>query len=140
MYPLSVALSLTSTLVCLGALSADPLAGSVEGSALIDGDRIRDGGRAGEELITAQVRSSWTVRPSVDYALNDHILVGGELGIGWLGVSDEPESSAPRRLTLTPHARLRMDFPLSCALVVEGVLGVGFSVWGEGQGVKALLH
>jgi hypothetical protein len=30
-----------------------------------------------------------------------------------------------------------MDFPLSCAWVLEGVLAAGFSTWGEAQGVSA---
>jgi len=120
-------------------LEATPLAGSVEGHLLVDGGRVRGGGRAGAELVNAELKSSWEVRPSVDYAINDHIFVGGELGIGWLGTTDEAEAGAPRRVTLTPHARLRMDFPLSCALVIEGVLGVGVTTWGESQGARASL-
>lgn len=132
-------LTLCSALLLCGAddLEASPLAGSVEGHLLVDGERVRGGGRAGAELVNAELKSSWEVRPSVDYAINDHIFVGGALGIGWLGTTDEAEAGAPRRVTLTPHARLRMDFPLSCALVIEGVLGVGFTTWGESRGVSA---
>ena len=104
---------------------------------MVSGERARQGDFIGENLISRPLRPSWVVRPSVDKALNDHISLGGELGVGWLGVEDGDEASAHRRLTLTPQARLRMDFPLSCAWVLEGVLAAGFSTWGEAQGVSA---
>ena len=87
------------------------------------------------ELIEATLRPSWSVRPSLDQALNDHLSLGAELGIGWLGVDDQEEASAPRRLTLTPQLRFRMDFPLSCAWVMEGLLAAGVSTWSAAQGV-----
>lgn len=117
---------------------ASPIAGSVEGHFLVSGDRIRESENQ-DQLIKSEPSSSWEVRPSIDYALNDHIFVGGEIGIGWLGSTDQVEQDASRRVTVSTHARLRMDFPLSCALVLEGVLGIGLSTWGEAQGVSSSL-
>jgi len=137
-YLLALVLSLSPSLSPMSGgegLSAAPLAGSIESSFMLPGERTRGEEESERELIKSGLRSSWEVRPSVDYALNDHISVGGELGLGWLGVLDDAEAGAARRFTLTPHARLRMDFPLSCSLVLEGVMGVGFSTWGEAQGV-----
>jgi len=112
-----------------------PLAGSVEGDLTLNGQRARSPDEGGP-LRVAGLRPSWSARPTLDYQLTDLLSVGGELNIGWLGVSEGPEAGAPARLTFSPHARLRMDFPLSCAWALEGVLAAGVSAWGVAQGVE----
>ena len=129
---LTLLLSLLSPLSPRAA--AAPLAGSLEGDITLTGTRSRTPDEGGALRVTP-LSPSWSARPAIDYQLTELISVGGELSIGWLRVAEGAEASAPARLTFSPSARLRMDFPLSCSWVLEGVLAAGISAWGAAEGV-----
>ena len=58
--------------------------------------------------------------------------LGAEYMFVWAGVS----SGDARRLVMSLHPRMRMSFPVHGKLTLDGVLGVGPSVWMAQEGVK----
>ena len=101
---------------------AKNLSGSIEAEVGVAGEY-------GQEIKSGAFTSysfepSWTIRPALDWGLNDFISIGGELGLSWLSV-EKNLFNDQRRQKITPMLRLRMDFPINCRLVLEGVFAGG---------------
>ena len=112
--------------------------GSMAVDAKVGGQWLRDDGddtpRQSQSLGVI-----WGVKPSIDYALNHFIWIGGELGISWLNEparrivtssSRQQSYAGGQRVTFTPALRGRIDFPIDCRWIFEGLFNVGFTTWG----------
>ena len=112
---------------------AKNLSGSIEAEVGVAGEY-------GQEVKSGAFTSyamdpSWTIRPTLDWGLNDFISIGGELGLSWLNV-EKNLFNDQRRQKITPMLRLRMDFPINCRLVLEGVFAGGLGILSELRGVS----
>jgi hypothetical protein len=114
------------------------LIGSVVVDAKAGGQWLRDEG----DDVPRQSQSLgmiWGVKPSLDYAINHFIWVGGELGISWLhepvrriatSASQQNSYSGGQRVIFTPAIRGRLDFPIDCRWIFEGTFNAGLTMWG----------
>lgn len=66
------------------------------------------------------------ITPAIETELGSVVSVGGEYMFAWF--VDDPDD-AERHLVMSPHARIRMSFPLVSALTFDGMLGVGPTIW-----------
>lgn len=78
------------------------------------------------------------LRPVVEWALNQIFFIGAEWGFMWQDI-DQINQKSPdeKRIVMLPHARARLDFPLSCRLVLEAVFAFGPNFWTKWRGVDA---
>ena len=140
---------LVLSLNCAGILSshrahAAPgnLASKLTGSMVIDtkvgGQWLRDEGE-GQPRRSQALGVIWGVKPSLDYAINHFIWVGGELGVSWLNEpvrrinapsSQRGSYSGGQRVLFTPAVRGRLDFPIDCRWIFEGTFNAGITMWG----------
>lgn len=108
------------------------IATGLETSLIISGEWakiIEESGQTEERLLGL----SWEVRPHIDLDLNDIISVGGEIGLLWFNTQDEVWQG--RRLVISPAMRVRMNFPIDCRWVIEGLFAGGFNTWGLARGL-----
>lgn len=124
------------------------LIGSVTGDVKTGGQWVRDEGSDAPQSIQT-LELIWGVTPSIDYALNHFIWVGGELGVSWLneptrllpsGASSMRAYEGGQRLIFTPALRGRLDFPLDCRWIIEGGVNVGIAIWGATRGVSSEVY
>lgn len=66
------------------------------------------------------------ITPSLEKHLGSVVALGFEWMFLWF--ADDPED-AERHLIMSPHARIRMSFPLAGSLSFDGLLGVGPTIW-----------
>ena len=112
---------------------AKNLSGSVEAEISMTGEYGQES-KSGT-FTSYTLEPSWSVRPTLDWGLNDFVSIGGELGLSWMSV-DKNLFNDQRRQKITPMLRLRMDFPINCRLILEGVFAGGFGVLSELRGVS----
>ena len=117
------------------------IVGSVEGELLLNGSWLRQ-----QEQTPRRAQSLsplWSTRPALDLALNHYIWLGAELGITWLsepnyqvwqGETVINSYKGGRRMIWSPSLRTRIDFPLDCRWVIEGLFSAGFSRWSLNEG------
>jgi hypothetical protein len=78
------------------------------------------------------------IRPVVEWGFNKIFFVGAEWGMMWQD-ADSINSKSPdeKRMVMLPHARARLDFPLSCRLVLEAVFAFGPNFWTKWRGADS---
>ena len=117
------------------------IVGSVEGELLLNGSWLRQQEQAPRR--TQSLSPIWSTRPALDLALNHYIWLGAELGITWLsepnyqvwqGEDVVNSYKGGRRMIWSPSLRTRIDFPLDCRWVIEGLFSAGFSRWSLNEG------
>lgn len=116
------------------------IVGSVEGELVTNGQWLRVSSETPRK--SQSLSPVWGSRFALDYPLNHYLWLGGELALMWLS---EPlliewqnqiaraELGGGRRLTATPSARVRLDFPLACRWYLEGLFAGGVTRWGENR-------
>lgn len=109
--------------------------GSIEGELILGGSY--DQSASNQSFKSYDLQTSWTVRPSVDWGLNEFIWIGGELGLGWMNVGEDLFNDQIRQ-KVSPMIRLRMDFPINCRLILEGLFAGGIGILSELRDVSAL--
>ena len=124
---------LLSALVSLPAVSASPLAGSIESDLSVTGEVVDVDDETGR-VDASILDPSWSVRPTIDYRLNESLFLGVEVGMSWFSAGEVTGEGT--RLSVAPHLRGRMDFPIDCRWTIEGLLSFGFVTWGSARGVK----
>lgn len=117
------------------------IVGSVEAELLMNGSWLRQQEQSPRRAQT--LSPLWSTRPALDLALNHYIWVGAELGITWLTEPNyqvwQDESiinsyKGGRRMLWSPSLRTRIDFPLDCRWIIEGLFSAGLSRWGLNEG------
>ena len=115
--------------------------GSIEGELISNGRWLRD--QADEPRKSQSLPTLWNTRLALDIPLNQYLWLGGESTITWLS---EPSMrvwsngqltakySGGRRIAFSPALRGRLDFPLDCRWVIEGLSAVGLTHWGKNEG------
>jgi hypothetical protein len=124
---------LLTSLVHLPALSASPFAGSIESDLSVTGEVVDIDDETGR-VDASVLEPSWSVRPTIDYRLNESLFLGVEVGMSWFSAGEVTGEGT--RLSIAPHLRGRMDFPIDCRWTIEGLLSFGFVTWGSARGVK----
>lgn len=114
------------------------LIGSVTGDIKTGGQWLRDEG-SGTPRSVQNLDMIWGVTPSLDYALNHFIWIGGEIAISWLrepnrqmtlGTTNTSTYTGGQRMIFTPALRGRIDFPIDCRWIIEGNFSLGMTLWG----------
>lgn len=117
------------------------IVGSIEGELLVNGSWLRQQDQSPRRSQT--LSPIWSTRPALDLAVNHYIWMGAELGVTWLS---EPNYrvwqnemiinsyKGGRRMVWTPSLRTRIDFPLDCRWVIEGLFSAGLSRWSLNEG------
>jgi hypothetical protein len=80
---------------------------------------------------------SLSLRPVVEWSLSKIFYVGAEWGFLWQDASvKQLGDPSEKRLLMLPHARIRLDFPISCRLIFEAVFAMGPNFWTKWRGAE----
>ena len=68
------------------------------------------------------------ITPAFEWKLGEVVAIGAE----WMFVWVKAEQVEDRRLTMSPHLRVRMSFPVYDAVTFDAMIAGGLAIWPEG--------
>ncbi|MCA9540317.1 MAG: outer membrane beta-barrel protein [Myxococcales bacterium] len=71
---------------------------------------------------------TWGIVPWIEQALGRSVGIGAEMMFLWV---TPDKGDHDRQLVMSPHARVRMSFPIINKVTFDGMLGVGGTIWTE---------